>query len=89
MSDTLQTDFPELFEAARFLRERAVAAGGSSSDVRLRCITGADGTVIAGKAPPPDPESWATATIEAGSRPWDPQPLPESARSAGYRGRRR
>ena len=81
----LETAYPELFEAARFLRERAVAAGGSASDIRLRCITDADGAVVAGKAPPPDPADWVQVEL-SGPRPWDPKPVQQST---GYRGRRR
>ena len=89
MTDDLETRFPELFEAARFLRDRAVAAGGKPTDVRLRCITDADGNVIAGKLPPPDPAHWVELTIEGGHRPWDPKPLEPHERATGYRGRRR
>lgn len=81
----LETAYPELFEAARFLRERAVAAGGSAADVRLRCITDADGNVVAGKAPPPDPADWVQVEL-SGPRPWDPKPVQQST---GCRGRRR
>lgn len=77
----LETAYPELFEAARFLRERAA----NPSDVRLRCITAADGTVIAGKLPPPDPTHWVHVEM-SGPRPWDPKPVPVAA---GYRGKRR
>lgn len=87
MTNDLETQYPELFEAARFLRERAVAAGGSPANVRLRCIVDADGNVIAGKLPPPDPPEWAQIVIEGGPRPWDPEPAPPQ--TTGYRGRRR
>lgn len=84
--DQLQEQFPELFAVARDLRDRAVAAGGSPGDVRLRCITAADGTVLAGKPPPPDPDDWVTVEL-SGPRPWDPAPVP--SKPQGYRGRRR
>lgn len=83
----LEAAYPELFEAARFLRSRAVAGGGKDSDVRLRCIVAADGTLIAGKLPEPDPPGWVYA-IKEGPRPWDPKPEPVAKR-APYRGRHR
>ncbi len=89
MTDDLETRYPELFEAARFLRERAVAAGGSPSDVRLRCITDADGNVIAGKLPPPDPPQWVQIELAGGKQPWHPRPLTPEQRTRGYRGRSR
>lgn len=81
----LEAAYPELFEAARFLRERAVAAGGSPAEVRLRCIVDADGEVIAGKVPPPDPAHWVQIEL-SGPRPWDPKPAPPGSHT-GYRGR--
>ena len=85
MSDNLEAEFPELFDAARFLRGQAIAAGGDAADVRLRCIVAADGAVLAGKPPPDDPPSWAQVEIDGGPRPWDAGPSP--AVQQPYRGK--
>lgn len=79
----LEAAYPELFEAARFLR----SCSRSPADVRLRCITAADGTIIAGKPVEPDPLHWVHA-IKEGPRSWDPKP--EAAdKPKPYRGRAR
>lgn len=74
----LEAAYPELFEAARFFRSRA----RDPSEVRLRCIIGADGEVIAGKPPPPDPEHWVH--VERDGKPAPAEPPPPRT----YRGRR-
>ena len=61
---SLENDYPELFEAARFLRACAIKNGGSADDVRLRCIVSADGAVIAGKLPAPNPAHWVESVGE-------------------------
>lgn len=64
----LRTEHPELFAAAEMIR----ASAPDPSAVRLRCILGADGQVVAGKIPEPDPPH----VIGIMLRPIEP-PLPD------------
>lgn len=71
--------FPELFEAARFLRERSP----DPSAVKFRCITDEAGNVLLGKLPPPDPAEW----VEIGGDVQHQAPAETTAQP--YRGRKR
>ena len=58
--DELRAQFPEIFEVAEYFRAKDPTPGA----VRLRCIrvgvdeNGEGGTVVAGKVPPPDPNTF-------------------------------
>ena len=70
--------FPEIFEAARFLRDKL------GDGVRLVNIKDADGNILCGREEQPDPENWVTIERSAWAEPPKPPGTPQP-----YRGKPR